>query len=221
MRTMPDLVRIVIVTVIAVLVALGLRRVSLRNRGTTGTEADTESDKAYWYGCPPIDAQLLTPNPYSRPQISLDEVNAVVIHYTANPGTTAQENRDYFEGLKDSHVTKASAHFIVGLKGEVIQMIPTREMAYANNPRNHDTVSIECCIPDKTGKFNSKTYATVVKLTAWLLRAKGLKAGDVIRHYDISGKACPKYYVENEDAWQQLKDDIAARYQALADSTAS
>ena len=32
---------------------------------------------------------------------------------------------------------------------------------------------------------------------------------DVIRHYDVTGKYCPKYYVENEDAWAALKADVS------------
>jgi len=32
----------------------------------------------------------------------------------------------------------------------------------------------------------------------------------VIRHYDITGKICPKYFVENEDAWKQFKSDVKA-----------
>ena len=34
---------------------------------------------------------------------------------------------------------------------------------------------------------------------------------DVFRHYDVTGKNCPKYYVENPDAWIQMKSDIAAQ----------
>ena len=77
-------------------------------------------------------------------------------------------NRDYFEGLKDAHTTKASSHFIVGLDGEVVQCIPTTEIAYASNNRNADTISIECCHPDDTGAFNTATYQSMVQLTAWL-----------------------------------------------------
>ena len=62
-----------------------------------------------------------------------------------NPGSSAQSNRDYFEGLKDSGETYASSNFIVGLEGEVIQCIPTNEIAYCSNERNSDTVSIEVC----------------------------------------------------------------------------
>ena len=51
-----------------------------------------------------------------------------------------------------------------------------------------------------------------MKLTAWLCETFRLDPeSDVIRHYDVTGKICPKYYVENEDAWEQLKDDLASR----------
>ena len=75
-----------------------------------------------------------------------------------NPGSTAKENRDYFNNLQNTHLTKASSHYIVGLDGEVIQCIPQSEISYASNNRNKDTISIECCHPKKNGKFNDKTY---------------------------------------------------------------
>lgn len=78
-------------------------------------------DPAYDDGRPYIDVQLLTPNEYSRPCIPSDGVRGIVIHYVGNPGSSAQSNRDYFEGLKDSGETYASSNFIVGLEGEVIQ----------------------------------------------------------------------------------------------------
>lgn len=117
---------------------------------------------------PELDVDLLTINEYSRPGVSLDSINGIVIHYTANPGSTAKQNRDYFEGLKDCKNTKASSHFIVGLDGEIVQCIPSSEISYASNDRNDDTISIECCHPDSTGKFNKKTYKSLVHLTAWL-----------------------------------------------------
>ena len=128
-----------------------------------------------------------------------------MIHYTANPGSTAQANRNYFEGLKDEHTTKASSHFVIGLDGEIIQCIPSTEISYASNDRNGDTLSIECCHPDETGKFTDKTYDSLVKLTAWLCSRFDVPADEVIRHYDVTGKDCPKYFVENEDAWKQFQ----------------
>ena len=36
-----------------------------------------------------------------------------------------------------------------------------------------------------------------------------IRSPSIIRHYDVTGKLCPLYYVENEDAWDKLKDDVA------------
>lgn len=159
---------------------------------------------------PALDVELLTPNEYSRPGAALNEVKGVVIHYTANPGTSAIANRNYFEGLKDSHAAKASSHFIIGLEGEVVQCIPCSEISYASNYRNEDTVSIECCIEEDTGKFNQATYHAAVHLTAWLAERYGLKVSDVIRHYDVTGKECPKYFVNFPAAWDQFLADVQA-----------
>jgi len=106
---------------------------------------------------PKLDVQLLTPNPYSRPQKALEKVNGIVVHYTANPCTSARQNRDYFNGLAETKKTKASSHFVIGLEGEIVQCIPCNEISYASNNRNSDTISIECCIEDETGKFNDST----------------------------------------------------------------
>ena len=173
-----------------------------------------ETGQIDWTGAPELDVELLDVNEYSRPGTTLKQVNGIVIHYTANPGSSAMANRDYFEGLKDAHTTKASSHFIVGLEGEVVQCIPTTEIAYASNDRNGDTISIECCHPDDTGKFNDASYESVVKLTAWLCKQLKLKSSDVVRHYDINGKQCPKYYVEDKEAWKQLKEDVKEQMKA-------
>ena len=171
--------------------------------GRAYTLADVDASQ------PEIDVQLLDVNPYSRPGTETEEITGIVVHYTANPGSTAQNNRDYFNGLKDSHETEASSNFIVGLDGEIIQCVPTWEMAYASNSRNIDTVSIECCHPDETGKFTDETYRSLVQLTAWLCVKFNLTQDQVIRHYDVTGKNCPKYFVENEEAWDQFKKDVA------------
>lgn len=157
---------------------------------------------------PPLDVELLSINDYSRPGVALDQVNAIVVHYTANPGTTAIQNRNYFDGLKDSHKTMVSSHFIVGLEGEIVQCIPTTEVSYASNERNNDTISIECCHMDKTGEFEPETYESLVQLTAFLLGKFDLTTDNVIRHYDITGKKCPLYYVNNDDAWRQFLADV-------------
>lgn len=180
------------------------------DKGLFAKEFDRPDEETIAKLRPEMTIALLTPNPYSRAQTALSEVNGIVIHYTANPGSTAMNNRDYFEGLKDSHNTYVSSHFVVGIDGEVVQCIPTNEVAYASNERNSDTISIEVCHPDETGEFTSATYTSLVELTGWLCLYLDIDVRDVIRHYDVTGKNCPKYYVENEDAWRNFKDDVEA-----------
>lgn len=161
-----------------------------------------------------VKVDYLTVNGYSRPGDKLRNVNAIVIHYVGNPGTTAAQNRSYFEGLKDGHGTSASSHYIIGLEGEIIQCVPLDEISYASNNRNGDTIAIECCHPDDTGKFNAATYDSLVKLTAALCKTYGLSPDeDIIRHYDITGKRCPLYFVDNEDEWYGFKLAVQTQMQ--------
>ena len=160
---------------------------------------------------PKINVRLLTENINSRPGIALRRVRGIVIHYTANPGTDAMANRNYFESRKneeDSSKNKVSSHFIIGLHGQIIQCIPLNEISYASNNRNSDTISIECCHPDKTGKFSEETYKSLIKLTGWLCTRYDVSKSDVIRHYDVTGKLCPLYYVKHKTKWRDLKNDI-------------
>ena len=160
------------------------------------------------YERPEFAVDLLPPNPYSRPGEDLPKVTSVFIHYTANPGTNAAQNRSYFANLAKTGETSASAHFVIGYEGEILQCIPLWEIAYAVKGRNFDSVSIECCYLEENGKFTQETYDSLVRLTAWLLGKYELSTDAIMRHYDEGGKNCPKYYVENEEAWNDLVRDI-------------
>ena len=37
---------------------------------------------------------------------------------------------------------------------------------------------------------------------------RNLSCDDIIRHYDVTGKLCPKYYVQHPSAWKQFKKDV-------------
>ena len=160
-----------------------------------------------------IQTKLIQKNKYSRPGIALRKVKGVVVHYTANPGTDAEDNRNYFNNLPKINAGKqkatyASSHFVIGMEGKILQCVPLDEISYCSNQRNGDTIAIECCHPDETGKFNDATYRSMVQLTAWLCLKFGLDENDVIRHYDVTGKICPKYFVDHEDAWEQFHKDV-------------
>lgn len=162
-----------------------------------------------------IQEMFLTPNKYSRPQIPLKEVKKIAVHYVGNPNTSALANRNYFENCKEGG-RYVSSHYIVGLKGEVIQCIPTNEWSYCTNQANGYSISIECCHPKSDGVFNDNTYVSLCELCAMLLKKYNLTVNDLIRHYDVTGKQCPlawsptKYQSEAVATarWNRFKQDV-------------
>lgn len=156
-----------------------------------------------------ITEELLPINPYSRPGVRLDEITGFVVHYIGNPGTTAEDNRSYFENLALTGETSASSNFIIGIDGEIILCVPMDEVAYASNTRNNDTLSIEVCHPDASGRFTDASYKSLIKLLSWLCDTYSIDPETIIRHGDITEKDCPLYYMKNQSAWEALIDDVA------------
>jgi N-acetylmuramoyl-L-alanine amidase len=171
-----------------------------------------------------IEQKLLTKNQFSRPGSSLTGVHGIVLHWVANPKTTALNNRNYFENLKgqpyETNLDRkkarfASAHFIIGIQGEIIQCLPENEVAYhvgasrytalalknLGTYPNNCTLGIELCHEDWTGVFRPETLATARELVADLSRRYALELKDIYRHFDITGKECPLYFVKHEEEW--------------------
>jgi len=146
------------------------------------------------------------------------EPKGVVIHYVANPGSSALGNRNYFE-----NAGTASAHYIIDISGEIIRAIPDNEVAWhagrsfgarwdamakTNNSRY---IGIECCHPDSGGKYSEATRTALKELVAQLYQKYGFNPKtDIFRHYDVCGKQCPLYYVNNPSEWDKLKAEIIA-----------
>ena len=186
-------VRVIVLILLVLIAARGLLHV-------TGLDRQFNVDHVPSW----VSVQLVEVNGSGRRGEPIDRVTAIAIHYVGNPGTTAQQNRDYY----DQPDTPVSSHFVIGLDGEVIQCVPLTEKSSATNERNRDTISIEVCHPDETGQFTQASYDSLVRLTAWLCDEFGLDRGDVIRHYDVTGKLCPLYFVAHPEAWEQFLQDV-------------
>jgi N-acetylmuramoyl-L-alanine amidase len=182
-----------------------------------------------------IQQNLLTVNPFSRPGKKLSGVKALVVHWVANAGSTAKQNRNYFESLKNQSlnhppVRYASAHFIVGIDGEVIQCIPETEMAYHAGAKtytpealgrlghypNNCTVGIELCHPRKDGQFTAETLDAAVELCAVLACTFDLTPEtDIWTHHGITGKDCPKWFVSYPGDFEQFKTQVCTAFDDL------
>jgi N-acetylmuramoyl-L-alanine amidase CwlA len=152
----------------------------------------------------------------NRPYEKRAKTTAIAVHYIGNPGTSAEANRNYFQ----NNISDVSSNYIIGLNGEIICCIPPDEVSWCTCQANAYSPSIECCHPDSTGKLNSKTYNSLVELCAYLCKKYKLDETDLIRHYDVTGKVCPKGFVpkskggsddNSNTAWKKFKADVKAK----------
>ena len=156
-----------------------------------------------------IKEMLITPNKWSRPQTKIGTIKNIVVHWVGNAGSTAENNAKYFNSLKDGRGTYASSHYIIGNDGEVIRCVPENEVAYHASSANNYSIGIEVCHPDNTGKYTDAAYKALIELLVDLCsRYKLEPTQEIIRHYDVTGKDCPRYYVKNANEWKKLKQDV-------------
>ncbi|MFI2856769.1 N-acetylmuramoyl-L-alanine amidase family protein [Paenibacillus sp. JSM ZJ436] len=109
--------------------------------------------------------QYLTPNKYSRPGYKLRKVRGLIIHWVANPNTSAKGNRDFFESRKGGLKSYGSAHELIDLDGDVVVALPPDELAYqagSSQPYKPGTKQIYTPVAweklNSTGKPHLKPY---------------------------------------------------------------
>lgn len=95
-----------------------------------------------------VDVQIIPVNGAARRGEPMKKVTDIATTTWATPAPPPA-NRNYFAQPD----TQVSAHFLVGLDGEVIQCIPLEEKSSATNERNRDTISIEVCHPDASASL--------------------------------------------------------------------
>lgn len=141
----------------------------------------------------------------ARTGAKLQDFNAIVIHFTGEPGMNASERRAYYIDPNSS----ISTHFVVGLDGKTLMCLPINEQANASGLKNADTISIEYCHTSYDGLMNKDTYNALVELCATILKGTGKGTDCLLRHYDINSAAeCPPYYISHSDAWNKFKSDV-------------
>jgi len=169
-----------------------------------------------------IHKDFLTLNRYSRPGKKRKGVKTIEVHWVANPGTSAKFNRDYFEMRKGGKLSFGSTHYIVDLDGDIVQIIPEEEIAYSSgsksykpgvtsvfgNPPYQNTISIECTHINGKGEMSSDTYTALTALCVYLCKKHRLPASALVLHYDLTGKRCHKWFVDNPKEWEIFKEAV-------------
>ena len=174
--------------------------------------------------------KFLTPNEYSRPQTP-NTPKGVIIHYTGVKCQRALQTIEYFELLKNQNIKNpiyASTQYVIDTNGDTYQLMEETEgcygvstpIDYANNPYpveihntfgrsvNRNSLQIEMCI-DKEGNLTKDTILSTTLLVKDILHRYNLMINTVFRHFDCTGKICPKPFVDDEQAWLRFLSGIA------------
>ena len=141
------------------------------------------------------------------------DIEYIVIHYTSNKGDTAQNNAVYFSRQKLN--PPASANYFVD-ENEIWQSVLDTDTAWHCGAktyrhkycRNDNSLGIEICMNDKDGNIRLKSIANAIKLTKMLMQKYNISIDNVIRHYDVTGKDCPRPMVEDENLWTSFKQSL-------------
>ncbi|GEC90677.1 peptidoglycan recognition protein family protein [Brevibacillus brevis] len=126
-----------------------------------------------------------------------------IIHWTANEAVGANADAHYKYFNSDHVAYPSNANIFVDDK-KILQILPLWAKAWhvgaakynpGWNNANNFTFGIEICV-NKDGDFK-KAYQNAVYAMAKSLKECGLKAGDFDRHYDVTGKVCPAFFVDD------------------------
>ena len=153
-----------------------------------------------------ITDKLIPAGKYNRPGTK-STPKRICVHYTGDCGASADRLALFFT---DNAAARTSSHYIVGINGEIIRCIPDNEIAYAAANQNANTIHIEVCYKDKTGKFEEKSISALNELVLYLMDKYKIGASNVVRHYDLTGKHCPAYYVD-ANRWAALHERITTK----------
>ena len=166
------------------------------------------------------------------------DIRYLVYHYTGNDGDTAANNAAYYAET----VVRSSAHYFVD-DGGVTQSVPDRYVAWAVGGRkwrdcaetgggtlhgvvtNGNSLSVELCDTRRDGSLQATeaTLANGAALGRLLMARYDIPIENVVRHFDVTGKHCPAYFMDN-DRWAAFKarltqeeDTNLERYQTIED----
>ncbi len=164
---------------------------------------------------------------------NIADIKYIVIHYTANDGDTDEGNGNYFA----NNIVGASAHYFVD-DDSITRSVPDDYIAWAvggskykytkggtfyGKCTNANSISIELCDTKKNGvyDFTETTMKNAADLVKLLMKKYTVPVERVIRHYDVTGKVCPKPFVDDEKAWKEFKerlvDNMEKRYNKISE----
>lgn len=132
------------------------------------------------------------PSPHHDPRRSPDDVSALVIHDTRTPGVReARIIANHF----GNPASEASAHFIIGKAGEIVQCVAEERRAWHAGPSrlegrervNDFSIGIELVnAQDGIDPFTDAQYESLASLSAYLVSRYQIPPGRIVGHRHVT-----------------------------------
>ena len=142
----------------------------------------------------------------------------IVLHYTANGKSykgMAYNNTAYFKSVYRG----CSAHYFVD-DAEIWQCVEDRDSSWhcgdaasRNGCHNWNSIGIEIC--DNNGEITPAAEALAVQLVKLKMKQYNIPITRVCRHYDVTGKQCPLWFVPTKYQSEAVANARWAGFKAL------
>lgn len=149
-------------------------------------------------------------NEMTRTGEKIKKVENIILHSIGNVNTTLKMCKKEIDNLSNEGNVYFSLHYIIDKEGNILNCIPEDEISLSCRKIdiNYYAISIGCIPCDESGKFSKKTIDSLVTLTSSLCKKYNLEKKNILRHYDITLKRCPMYYVDNCVMFEEIKRKI-------------
>ncbi len=138
-----------------------------------------------------VSRKLLKKNHRLRPGGNFKKTT-ITIHSTANPNSSAKNERAWLDN--PSNTREASWHYVID-EAMIIQAIPETEEAWhaGKQDGNRYSIGIEICESGDRGR----TLERAAEFVAEKLKECGWGIEHIKRHYDWTGKNCPRILIDS------------------------
>ena len=153
-----------------------------------------------------------------------DSIKYIVVHYT---GTKNAPNAINFIKSAQNNYAESSAHIFVDDNVALVSVplnyvawhCGTRGKYYHKYCRNANSIGIEMCCEYINGEWiiHDQVLKNTQELVRQLMKEYNIPIENVVRHYDVTHKLCPRPLVD-ETKWNTFKEGIElVRYEKLED----
>ena len=144
-----------------------------------------------------IKKYYLTKSDNTRRMEKMELPQKIILKSSKYNGFSCLKNRNIIEMSKYRDDREFSCHYIVGVNGEIINIIPENEKAICsqNIDIDSDSIGIMLCL-DKDGEFTKKELISLKGLIKRLREKYNIKREAVLTEYEINGARRPGIFVD-------------------------